>query len=414
LTNIQGSPIVISKDTEEGSIGLFFPAECTISPEFLSKNNLFKRSEMNADQTQKGYFETSGRVKALKLVKGTVISTGFYIPLTSLSYACDISKLNVGDTFNEVNGIFICKKYIPKAIQNAIARSKNDKLASKFKKLIPDQFRLHEDTSKLAMNLHRLRPSDVIAITSKWHGTSAVFANVLVKKELKWYEKALKKIGIPIVTEEYANICASRKVIKTLEINDGDQNHFYDVDIWTHVNNYLQDSIEKGITLYGEIVGFLETGAAIQSMAGSAYDYGCAPMEHKFLVYRITYTTPQGKVIEFSWQQIKEYCERYELQYVPEYYFGSLKDFYIRFVDSSAETLPEDFADRLFAYLQSAFNLEKYCEFCSNKVPAEGIVLRRDGKTHYEAYKLKSRLFLLKESEALDNGEVDMETQETV
>jgi hypothetical protein len=78
------------------------------------------------------------------------------------------------------------------------------------------------------------------------------------------------------------------------------------------------------------------------------------------------------------------------------------------------ETLPEDFADRLFAYLQSAFNLEKYCEFCSNKVPAEGIVLRRDGKTHYEAYKLKSRLFLLKESEALDNGEVDMETQETV
>lgn len=246
------------------------------------------------------------------------------------------------------------------------------------------------------------------------HNTSAVFANVLVKKELKWYEKALKKIGIFIVTEEYANICASRKVIKTLEINDGDQNHFYDVDIWTHVNNYLQNSIEKGITLYGEIVGFLETGAAIQSMAGSAYDYGCAPMEHKFLVYRITYTTPQGQVIEFSWQQIKEYCKRYELQYVPEYYFGSLKDFYIRFVDSSVETLPEDFADRLFAYLQSAFNLEKYCEFCSNKVPAEGIVLRRDGKTHYEAYKLKSRLFLLKESEALDNGEVDMETQETV
>lgn len=191
LTNIQGSPIVISKDTEEGSIGLFFPAECTISPEFLSKNNLFKRSEMNADQTQKGYFETSGRVKALKLVKGTVISTGFYCPLTSLSYACDISKLNVGDTFNEVNGVFICKKYIPKAIQNAIARSKNDKLASKFKKLIPDQFRLHEDTSKLAMNLHRLMPSDIIAITSKWHGCVSADTEV---ETLEFGTKTIKDV----------------------------------------------------------------------------------------------------------------------------------------------------------------------------------------------------------------------------
>ena len=29
-----------------------------------------------------------------------------------------------------------------------------------------------------------------------WHGTSAVFANILVKRELRWYEKLLKRFGV--------------------------------------------------------------------------------------------------------------------------------------------------------------------------------------------------------------------------
>ncbi|HNC56713.1 MAG TPA: RNA ligase family protein [Leptospiraceae bacterium] len=410
LTNIQGNNIVVSADTVVGEKGLFFPSECTISPLFLQYNNLFKHSHLNKDANKKGYFDDNGRVKALKLVKGTVISTGFYIPLNALDYLGK-TELEVGDEFNELNGNFICKKYIPKFITQAVARSKNDKLANKFAKLIPDQFRLHEDTAKLALNLHKFKPNDIIAITSKTHGTSAVFANVLINRELKWYEKLAKKLGVSVVTEEYAYITSSRKVIKSVEINDGDQNHFYDTDIWSTVGEEVAPYIEKGVTLYGEIVGFLPSGKGIQG----DYDYGCLPGKHAFYVYRITYTTPQGKVIEFSWEQIKQYCKKYpELKHVPEYYFGSAEDFYFRFVNTETKEMSSRFADDIFQFLQKAYNMEKRCEFCANDVPAEGLVVRRDGKHTFEAYKLKAKAFLLKESEDLDKNVVDTELMESL
>lgn len=408
LTVIHGNTVVVSKDTQVGDVGLFFPSECVIAPEFLSANNLFKDSTLNANKTEKGYFETSGRVKSLKLVKGTVISTGFYIPIVSLSYTkLDFASLVVGNSFNKLEEFHICEKYTPKAIQNAIARSKNDKLAAKFEKLLVNQFRLHEDTSKLAMNLHRFTLNDIVAITSKVHGTSGVWANVLVKRGLRWHERLVQKLGIKIVTEEYANICASRKVIKTVEINDGEQNHFYDSDVWNQTNGKLEGLIEDGVTIYGEIVGYTSTGSSIQGM----YDYGCKSPNNQLFVYRITYTTPQGKVIEFSWQQVKDYCAKYNLTHVPEYYYGKLQDFYFRFVEAQ---FPDDEPiDAIFKYLQTAYNMEKMCEFCSNEVPAEGLVVRRDGHSIFDAYKLKAKLFLLKESADLDKGIVDMETMES-
>lgn len=141
-------------------------------------------------------------------------------------------------------------------------------------------------------------------------------------------------------------------------------------------------------------------------MIQKQYDYGCDagyPMDprtkpqHKFLVYRMTYTKPDGNTIEFTWQQIKNYCIKYSLEHVKELFYGT------NFVFGRTYD-----ADQWLAHLQEKY-LEKDCIHCINKVPAEGIVVRRDGQPTFSAYKLKSKRFLEKETKQLDSGEVNIE-----
>ena len=80
---IFGNSVIVGKDTPEGEVGLFFPVETQLSHEFLSKNNLYRHQELNADQEKKGYFEDSRRIRAVKF-RGYP-SEGFFIPIESLT-----------------------------------------------------------------------------------------------------------------------------------------------------------------------------------------------------------------------------------------------------------------------------------------------------------------------------------------
>lgn len=51
---------------------------------------------------------------------------------------------------------------------------------------------------------------------------------------------------------------------------------------------------------------------------------------------------------------------------------------------------------------------------CKQKVPREGIVLRKDGDAVCEAWKLKTDAFFSREQKLIDAGEVDMEMMTTV
>ena len=48
---------------------------------------------------------------------------------------------------------------------------------------------------------------------------------------------------------------------------------------------------------------------------------------------------------------------------------------------------------------------------CRNKVPREGIVIRKNDDKIPEAFKLKCVKFLTRESKLIDNGDVDIEMQ---
>ena len=88
------------------------------------------------------------------------------------------------------------------------------------------------------------------------------------------------------------------------------------------------------------------------------------------------------------------------MEHVKEFYFGQAKNW----TDGShvAEDLIQ-WHDYLLKTFSSHFNLEKNCKECNNVIPAEGICVRRDGQlTNYDAYKLKSKLFILGESNATE------------
>ena len=61
---IDGFNIITSIDAEPG-LYIYFPTACCINPDFLSYNNLFRKSDKNSNPNKTGLFEDNGKVKAV-------------------------------------------------------------------------------------------------------------------------------------------------------------------------------------------------------------------------------------------------------------------------------------------------------------------------------------------------------------
>jgi len=406
-TNIFGNLVIVSKDTEVGSKGLFFPIETQLSETFLSMNNLYRHSEKNNDPEKKGYFEDNGRIRCVKF-RGNK-SQGFFVPISCLDPLFMCKDINgkvreeytkLGAEFDEINGLEICKKYIIKTRTPGMRNSSKSK-KPKVSKIIENQFRFHTDTSQLGKNVTRFKAKSMIQITYKLHGTSLISSNILCKKKLNPIEWVLKKLGVNIRDQQYENIYSSRKVIKNDDINK--KQHFYSTDIWGIANNILKEYLLPGMTIYAEIVGYLPDGGAIQK----DYDYGCDDKEFEIYIYRITYTNPNGNVFEFSGNQVKEWCNNNGLKAVPELYYGTLENF---MKDHSLTSIDEHLHQNFLDLLTKKYHGVD-CYMCSNKVPAEGVVIRNENNLDIEAYKYKAEEFYLRETKLLDKGEEDIEEQ---
>lgn len=412
-TTIFGNMVIVGMDTMIGQKGVFFPVECQLSEEFLKENNLYKSNLLNKNTLEKGYFEQSGRIKCVKF-RGYK-SEGIFFPLncfTDWAETVDLVALPEGTSFDHLNGVEICRKYIPKITktQGAPGSRKDQRAASrKISRIIEGQFRLHKDTGMLGKSIHLIQPHSILSITSKLHGTSFVVGKVLCKKKLGIGAKLLKWFGANLVDTEYDMIYSSRKVIKN-EFEEKKQNHYYDEDVWALAAKELEPFLINGMTIYGEIVGYTPNGKEIQKR----YDYGCESNQMKIYIYRMTLTNLNGDVCELSAYQIKEWCKDNGLNFVPEYYYGPASDLVL--LASAKKTTGHLSLDQwqgtLLDVLLTSFNMEEDCEFCKNKVPAEGIVVRVES-LGYDAFKLKSFKFRERESKMLDQGEVDIETKET-
>ena len=416
---IDGFNIICGIDSEPG-LYIYFPTACCINPDFLRYANLYRHKELNNDPEQSGMFDDNGRVKALRL-RGE-LSEGFILPAIMLeNYIVSVTNVNYeaeeGIEFDSVEHegktFWINKKYIPKNTRtpgmpgSGKSRGKQPKGLDK---LIENQFRFHYDTTLIKKCPNVIKPNDLISITEKVHGTSTIHARVLCKRELTWKQKIARWLtGYEF--DDYDYLYSSRTVVKNRHYNKNVTDGFYGVDVWAEADKIIKPFLQKGMTIYAEIVGFLPNGGYIQK----GYDYGCTiPIggtyklgEHfKVLVYRITMTNVDGVVHEFSAREVQQYCKNIGLNCVTEYYYGFAKDLYPE-LDPS-EHWSENFISKLAN--DKRFYMEMNSPTCINKVPHEGVVIKSENMKS-EAFKLKCFAFLDKEGKALDKGESNIEDE---
>lgn len=380
---IDYNSIITSKDTKIGDLVVYFPIECQINTKLLSYLNLFSDSNLNTDPTKKGFFGKQGRVKCISMLKNTVKSEGFILPVADvISFLQSEGKTVTipGEIqFDYYDDIQICQKYEPPTARNN--GSGPVKSTNKLKHILVDgQFEFYGDTSHLKANIHRFELDDLVVITNKVHGSSFIASHCLVNRKLNWWQKFLRSCNINIPNMEYGYVWSSGKPkserpkgveSKTNSWNYGD--HYYSKDIWKIEFDKIKSVIPVGYTIYGEIIG--------QSVQGP-YTYGIEGT--KLLVYKITTTNVDGVHQQLDWFSLKNFCQKYGLEHVEEWYVGKLGDLMMQTHSSIIESLTSRFLDRKTV--------------CGN--PDEGICIQKLSDPKW--YKLKSFTFLKKESEMLD------------
>lgn len=422
---VEGRTIVVRKDeVKEGNVMIYASNESQLNKDFLSINNQFEDKELNVDKEKKGYFNKYGRIRMIKL-RGQV-SMGYLFDKNALVTYCpkcaslDLDSM-VGEDFDTVNGELFVKAYVPpvKEVRHSGAGNKRDKKLKKFNRMIEGQFAFHYDTQQLQRNMERIKPNDIVTITNKLHGTSFILGNVLVKKPKfgGLYAKIFNYLPtwLQFTVPDYDIVYSSRTVIKNANINPNVGPGYYDSDIWGEYFEKIKNFIPKGMTIYGEIVGYM-TGS--QRMVQKGYDYGCVEGENKLMIYRITTMDESGEKHEWDVQSVQYWTANLMTthQEIAKYlhpidilYHGMLKDLYpdidteCHWHENVLEALKND---------TEHFGMEKNEPMCKNKVPREGIVLRIDSDPIAEAFKLKCIKFLSKEAEMVDKGEIDVETEE--
>ena len=387
---VNGNSVVVSKDVQAGDKMLYFVSGTQLNAEFCSRNNLLDRAEENYDTSQKGFISyKQRRVKAIKL-RG-IVSDGMLMPMKSLLPFLEwtsIDSLKIGNEFTDINGNALCQKYIVPVKPSTQGSGQTPK-ANKLKDLIVDnQFRFHHETEHFVKHLDKFKEDTEIIITRKMHGSSLILSNVLVNKALSWKEKLAQFFGVKVAESEYGLIWSSGKpkgrLPKGLESEtnlwESSNPSYYTSDIWARAYKEIGHTVEKGSSIYAEIVG--------KGIQGDGYTYN---QEYGIYVYRITQTSIDGNVVELSWEQVKKYCEKYGLNHVEEYFVGKVREF----------AIPHD---NLLQILQDAY-LNKSFPDCRID---EGVCIRV--RSSDEIFKLKSPNFIKMES---DNQENEVAEQES-
>ena len=362
-----GNAVIVSMEYEDNQLGVYFPSDGQLSVEFAEVNNLLRKKDENGNNVG-GYMDPDKRnVTAIKL-RGEK-SDGLFLPLKALESFGDITTLREGDRIDNFNGHEICCKYVPRKQNRRGHYSEGNKTR---KKKVPTAplFAEHADTEQLAYNLAAFKPGDEIEITLKMHGTSQrtgylpvlksykkdfwgrIIACVNPEKRMgklakKLYEKALN-LATPIY--DWGYVSGTRRVV--LENYEGG---FYgDNQFREQHSKVFEGKLNKGETVYYEVVGFTTSGAPIMGDANNKklndkefikqygettrFSYGCHPIADEVLyekeedgfysfkkprpqsdiyVYRMTMTNEDGFVVEYTPDFMRYRCEQMGVKCVP-------------------------------------------------------------------------------------------------
>ena len=334
-----GNTVAVSMDYTPNQVGIYFPTDGQLSVEFADANNLVRKKDENGNNTG-GYMDPDKRnVRAIKL-RGEK-SDGLFLPLSSLEPFGDINTLNEGDRIDVFNGHEICKKYIPKK-QNRVGGYREGNKTRKHSAPIAPLFTEHVDTEQLAYNLGAFQYGDIVEITLKMHGTSqrTGYLPKLVGYKRTIWDKIFKREGKPIY--DWGYVTGTRRVVlKNYEAG------YYGSDSFREPHaKFFEGKLNKGETVYYEVVGFTDDGKPIMSSCENkktqdkefikqygettVFSYGCYPNGEKvmfgddssyfsipmkapksdFYVYRMTFKNEDGFEVDYPPEYVRYRCEQ--------------------------------------------------------------------------------------------------------
>ena len=464
-----GNTTIIDKSITEDDTIVYFPSDGQISVEFGEKNNLFRRKD-DAGNNVGGFIDPVKRnITAIRL-RGNR-SDGLVLPLSCLNYCYahgDASiELRVGDVVDGcVNGHEICQKYIPRTSKSA--RMSGGNKTRKHKTPTAPLFAEHADTEQLAYNLSAFKPGDEIEITLKMHGTSqrTGYLPTLVGYEdsevcriknawrkmwhalfPKWFDYEEQHDGEPIY--DWGYVSGTRRVV--LESYEGG---FYGDNAFREQHSKMfEGKLNKGETVYYEVVGFTSTGAPIMGDANNKklndkefikqygettrFSYGCHPNDvcvdpcfsytplpqSDIYVYRMTMTNEDGFVVEYTPDFMRYRCEQMGVKTVPVMWKGTIPEFEdVLYVDKDGDdTADEDEIVLVKKADAGEWILNKANQYIDGPDPIgkthlrEGVVVRIINRPKFAAYKQKSFEFRVLEGIVkLDASAPDMEEAQDI
>lgn len=311
-----GNQVVIGIDTEEDSIGVFFPTDGQLSEEFCKEHDLIAYTDTETGEKKGGFFDQRRRVRAQKFRQEK--SDGYWCPISMFSFTgYDITKLKEGDVFVELNNIPICNKYITKATRNATG----EKQKKSTRRETP-MFPAHFDTEQFRYYADKIKPGSILSITLKLHGSSFRLCHTLDDIELKWYEKLWNKtFSNKIPDQKWNYLNGSRNVI----LERGNGVGWYGTEEFRYeAVKQLIGNLHKGEIIYGEIVGWVNEQMPIMHSVKTSvlkdkeftkkygeemyFKYGCPQGTRKIYIYRIAYATVDGHIIDLPWNAVKQRC----------------------------------------------------------------------------------------------------------
>lgn len=414
-----------------------------------------------------GFFNKYGRVKLIEL-RGCPSYGVIFKKETLEKWNKKVADENLEDyltvdengfehpfMFDTVGNKLFAEAYvppIPEVRNSGTKREKyREKKLKKLQRVIPGEFEFHKDTAQFRNNVWRFTPQTVVTVSTKLHGTSHISANVLVrvpkqmtsidilhnkllKRKVRHIEKQhvrnpytglskkaseLNRITnkmIPSFKVDYGPIYSSRTTVRNpYSSRSVGKSGYYGSDIWSEYGELLKPYIDKGMSLYGEICGYL-TGSG--KMIQKGYDYGCKRGENFLMPYRISYKYEDGtksewnvmEVLGWTLKLIKEHPELSErIKPINVLYHGTLGDLY---PDIQQDENWGTLVLNRMANDAEHFGMEEMEPLCNESVPREGICIRIDNDPIVECFKLKTFSFLKKEQLDIDAGNIDIEMSE--
>lgn len=387
LGSCAGFQVVVGKETKDGDLGVFFPADGQLSAEYAKANDLIAVRDEKGKHVSGGFFSADRRVRAQSF-RGER-SEGYWAPISSLLVLAP-GSVQEGDRLNTWQGIPLCEKFLTEATLRARERS-----AAKAAKN-PSNFPRHYDTENIRF-MPAITEHAVVIVTEKIHGTSQRTGLVEFPKREGLLSRVWRRLRGAPVPSEFRYVTGSRNVTF-----DGPSAERYR----NQAAALFEGKLLPGEIVYYEIAGYESPTTPIMASQATkkgfgdqygvkmTYTYGCSVGEHKVFVYRITRHTDEG-VREYPWTDVVRRCQAIGVSPVPVVRVWGVAD------DDADKGVCAHAVDQL---LEGRSLLD-------DRHIREGVCVRVEGAASgtIGVYKAKSHTFGVLEGYLKDSGVVDAE-----